>query len=83
MTENTLLLRRNSVQALFKQYNYDKSSMVHRGTTVGSKQFSSLMIDTQGKIDHDSVSSKKVSELISMGAGNQEYGDENVIEEDD
>lgn len=83
MTENTLLLRRNSVQALFKQYNYDKSSMVHRGTTVGTNKFSSLMVDTQGKIDHDSVSSKKVSDLISVGAGNQDSGDENVIEEDD
>lgn len=58
--------------------------MVHRGTTVGSNKFSSLMVDTQGKLDHDTLSSKKVSELISnMGAGNPDEGDENVIEEDD
>ena len=49
VAENTLLLRRNSVQALFKQYNYDKMSMVHRGTTVGTNKYSSLMVDTQGK----------------------------------
>jgi hypothetical protein len=41
------------------------------------------MVDTQGKTEHDSVSSKKVTDFISMGAGNQDSGDENVIEEDD
>ena len=89
--ENSLLLRRNSVQALFKQYNYDKQSMVHRGTTVGSNnKFSSLMVDTQGKGEHDSSfigGNKKMSELINnVGGAGGEYeddGDENVIEEDD
>lgn len=56
--------------------------MVHRGTTVGSNKFSSLMVDTQGKTDHDSANSKKVSELIT-NMGNPDDGDENVIEEDD
>ena len=60
--------------------------MAHRGTTVGSNKFSSMMVDTQGKADHESFmsSNKKVHELISnMGGDNQDDGDENVIEEDD
>jgi hypothetical protein len=45
-----------------------------------------MMVDTQGKADHESFmsSNKKVHELISnMGGDNQDDGDENVIEEDD
>lgn len=81
--DNSLLLRRKSVQALFKQYNYDKQSMVHCGTTVGSKKFSSMMVDTQGKADHDSFMScnKKVHDLISWVGTIKMTGDKNDIEE--
>jgi tmRNA-binding protein len=34
LKENKLLLRRNSIQALFKQYNYDKSSIVRDSKMV-------------------------------------------------
>lgn len=49
--ENSLLLRRNSVQALFKGYLYDKTSLVHRTTTVTGK-YNSLM-ESQGKENGD------------------------------
>ena len=85
--ENTLLLRRNSVQALFKGYMYDKASLVHRTTTIGTGKFSSMQMDSMGK-DHESggSSNKKLSDLISnLGNNNaiDDEGDENVIEEED
>jgi hypothetical protein len=86
--ENSLLLRRNSVQALFKGYVYDKSSLVHRTTTVNSGKFSSMHMESMGKADPDhesgASSNKKLSDLISgLGNGVEDDGDENVIEEED
>ena len=89
--ENTLLLRRNSVQQLFKQYGYDKTSIVHRQTTVHTGKYSSLQIESQGnKTDQDSRqgSQKKIASLITNLKGNpredeDDDGEENVIEEDD
>ena len=86
--ENNILLRRNSVQQLFKQYGYDKTSIVHRQTTIGTGKYSSLYIESQGKMDFDSNSQhKKISELITnlkgQAAADDDEGEENVIEEDD
>ncbi len=88
--ENSLLLRRNSVQQLFKQYGYDKTSIVHRQTTVHTGKYSSLYIESQGnKTDHESgASQKKIASLITTLKGTpkedgDDEGEENVIEEDD
>ncbi len=56
--ENSLLLRRNSVQALFKGYMYDKASLIHRTTTISGK-YSSVM-ESQGK-DIDGASPRTKS----------------------
>jgi hypothetical protein len=89
VAENSLLLRRNSVQALFKGYLYDKTSLVHRTTTVNTGKFSSMQMESLGKNEqeHDSGSTnKKLSDLISNLGNNgveDDGGDENVIEEEE
>ena len=65
--DNLLLLRRNSVQALFKGYHYDKNN--HQVATPSTKQ-NSIIIDSASK-DTD----KELGEMI-LG------GEENVNEED-
>ena len=85
--ENSLLLRRNSVQQLFKQYGYDKTSIVHRQTTINTGKYSSLYLESQGKPEQDG--NKKIASLITNlkgrggGPGEDGEGEENVIEEDD
>ena len=76
MQENSLLLRRNSVQQLFKQYVYDKTSIVHRQTTVQTGKYSSLYLESQGKPENDS--NKKIANLITnlKGGGGQGEDDE-------
>ena len=63
--ENALLLRRNSVQALFKGYYYDKNN--HQVVTPSTKQNS---------IAVDSLSKEPDKELEIVGEENVEDGDE-------
>jgi hypothetical protein len=63
--ENQVLLRRNSVQSLFKGYYYDKNN--HQVATPSTKQ-NSAIIDSMGK-DND-------KELEINGEENVEDGDE-------
>ena len=87
VAENSLLLRRNSVQALFKGYLYDKASLIHRSTTAHTGKYSPLAMESMGKseLDHDSGlnSTKKYSELVTRLGGGEDFGEENVIEEED
>lgn len=85
--ENSLLLRRNSVQALFKGYLYDKASLVHRQTTVTNK-FNSMMMESQGKENGGIGGAESFRSLNKRGGPHgsklsDDVGDENVIEDDD
>ena len=60
---------------------------MHRQTTVNTGKYSSLYLESLGKTEHDS--NKRITDLISNlkgkggGPGEEDEGQENVIEEDD
>ena len=85
--ENSLLLRRNSVQALFKGYMYDKASLVHRMTATTGKYTSIMETNVNNNEPHGEPRSRSQKRLKDHSQNphhlDEDLGDENVIEEDD